>query len=147
MSEILEAVGKKQLHSGPSLISPSKGSLISTMLETKRKQENRKISHVDVKDYFGEHARKTDAAMHNCTLHKADGDEFLWCWAPLSLVGPVSLFDPLSLVVPVPLHGPGPGLYPWLAPHCPFGEPSPWVRALKLRAPGTCMLPKVLIIL
>ena len=26
MSEILEAVGKKQLHSGPSLISPSKGS-------------------------------------------------------------------------------------------------------------------------
>ena len=57
---------------------------------------------MDVGDYFGEHARKTDAAMHNCTLHKADGDEFLWCWAPLSLVGPVSLFDPLSLVVPVP---------------------------------------------
>ena len=90
------------------------------MLETKRKQENRKISHVDVGDYFGEHARKTDSAMHNCTLHKADGDEFLWCWAPLSLVAPVSLLDPLSLVGPVPLLGPGPWPVPLVGPTLPI---------------------------
>ena len=90
-------------------------SLISTMLETKRKQENRKISHVLGPSIPG------------------------YPLCPFLILYP--------WLVLYPCLDQGPGLYPWLAPHCPFGEPSPWVRALKLRAPGTCMLPKVLIIL